>query len=76
VKEIGELTTTLAETSNRSTVVPSSLSLFNLMKEAICSSETPVLIRATLYHITEDGIVHNRLCENLKSYIALTGWAL
>jgi hypothetical protein len=24
----------------------------------------------------EDGILHSHRCENLKSYIALTGWAL
>jgi hypothetical protein len=37
------------------------------MMEAIRSSETSVLIRATRRHITEDGILHH--ChENLKSY--------
>jgi hypothetical protein len=45
--------------------VSSSLNLFNL-----------VLTRATLRHIPEDGIVHGRRRENLKSFIALTGWAL
>jgi 3'-phosphoadenosine 5'-phosphosulfate sulfotransferase (PAPS reductase)/FAD synthetase len=38
-------------------VVPSSLMLFNLMLEAIYSSETPVLIRATGHHIPEDDIL-------------------
>jgi hypothetical protein len=27
-------------------------------------------------YIPEDGILHRHRCENLKSYIALTGWAL
>jgi hypothetical protein len=28
------------------------------------------------FHIQEDGILHSHHRENLKSYIALTGWAL
>jgi hypothetical protein len=28
------------------------------------------------FYISEDGIVHSHRRENLKSYIALTGWAL
>jgi hypothetical protein len=43
VKRIGELGTMLGITS----VVPSSTSLVTLMKEALGSSETPVLKRAT-----------------------------
>jgi hypothetical protein len=35
--------------------VPSSLILFTLMMEAICSSETSVLIRAIWHHITDNG---------------------
>jgi hypothetical protein len=27
------------------------------------------------FHIPEDGILHSHRSENLKSYIALTGWA-
>jgi hypothetical protein len=57
-------------------VVPSSLILFTPMTEAICSSETPVHTRATLRNIPEDGILHSDCRENLKSYIALTGWVL
>jgi hypothetical protein len=57
-------------------VVSSSLILVTLMKEALGSYETLVLTRATRYNITEDDILHNHRRENLKSYIALTGWAL
>jgi hypothetical protein len=28
------------------------------------------------FYIPEDGILHSHCCENLKSYIALTGWSL
>jgi hypothetical protein len=42
----------------------------------IRASETSVLIRATRLNIPEDGILHNHRRERLKSYIALTGWAL
>jgi hypothetical protein len=34
------------------------------------------LTRTTQRKITEDGILHSHLRENLKYYIALTGWAL
>jgi hypothetical protein len=37
------------------------------MVEVIHSSETPVLTRATLRHIPEDGILHRHRRENLKS---------
>jgi hypothetical protein len=29
-----------------------------------------------LFYIPEDGILHSQRRENLKSYIALTGWTL
>jgi hypothetical protein len=57
-------------------VVPSSLILVTLIKQALSSSETSVLTRATWRNILEDDILHSPRRENLKSYIALTGWAL
>jgi hypothetical protein len=47
-----------------------------LVMEVIRSSETSVLTRTARRSIPEDGILHNRRRENLKSYIALTGWDL
>jgi hypothetical protein len=47
----------------------------NLMMWVIRSSETSVLTTATLHNIRED-ILYSHCRENLKSYIALTGWAL
>jgi hypothetical protein len=69
VTTIGELTTTLAVTSNRRTLrcvrqlldtvnVPSSLILVTLMMEALSNSETSFLIRATRRNIPEDVIRH------------------
>jgi hypothetical protein len=57
-------------------VVPSSPILVTLMKEALSSSETSVLKRATRRNIPEDDILHSHRRENLKSYIAQTGWAV
>jgi hypothetical protein len=88
---IGELETTLAVTSNRCTliylrsprrllvtasVVSSSPIIVTLMKEALCSSETSVLTRATRRNIPEDIILYSDRRENLTSYIALTDWTL
>jgi hypothetical protein len=57
-------------------VVPSLLILVTLVKEALSSSETSVLTRATWRNIPEDTILHSHARENLKSYIALIGWPL
>jgi hypothetical protein len=57
-------------------VVPSSPILVTLMKEALSYSETSVLTRVMRCNIPEDAILHSHRRENLKSYIALTGWTL
>jgi hypothetical protein len=43
---------------------------------AICLSETSVVTTATRHNIPEDDILHSHCGENLKSYIALSGWTL
>jgi hypothetical protein len=92
VTRIGGLRKMLDITSNRRTlrrntkslddllvtasVVPSSPILVIAMNEALRSTETSVLTRATRHNIPEDGILHSYCRENLESYIALTGWAV
>jgi hypothetical protein len=63
----------LLETDN---IFPSSPILATLKIEVILSSETPVITMAIRCHILEDDILHSHRRQNLKSYIALTGWAL
>jgi hypothetical protein len=80
VTGIGELGT-LATSSNRRTlvtakVVPISPILVTLMMEALSSSETSFLTRATRRNIPKNYILLSLRRENLKSYIALTGWVL
>jgi hypothetical protein len=75
VTRIGELGTTLAVTSNRRKLRRNkkcSLIPVNLMKEALSSSETSVLTRATRRNIPEDIILHSHRCENLKSYLPIS----
>jgi hypothetical protein len=57
-------------------VLPSSPILVTLMKEALSSSETSVLTRATRRNIPEDDILHIHWRETPKSDITLTGWTL
>jgi hypothetical protein len=57
-------------------VVPTSPILVTLMTEALGSYETSVLTRATRRNIPKDTILHSHRRENLKSYIAVTGWIL
>jgi hypothetical protein len=62
VPRIGELGRTLAVTNNRrvtANVAPSSPILVTLTMEALRSSETLVLTRATRRIISEDGILQN-----------------
>jgi hypothetical protein len=78
VTRIDELRSALAVTSNRRKLrrndilvvtanVPSTQIFVTLMMEAIHSTETLALTRATQRNISEDDILHGRRRENSKS---------
>jgi hypothetical protein len=82
VTRIGKLGQTLAVLRSvdrllvTANVVTSLPILVTLIMEALSSSETSVLKRATWRNIPEETILHSHGSENLKFYIALTGWTL
>jgi hypothetical protein len=54
-------------------VVPNSLILVTLMKEALSSSEKIGSYNSRTANFPDDAILHSHRRENLKSYIALSG---
>jgi hypothetical protein len=78
VKRISELVLlrSVLQLLDPANIVLNSAILLILVMVSLRSSETSVLTRATRRHIPEDGNLHSHRRENLKSYIAITGWAL
>jgi hypothetical protein len=63
------------------TDVSEELSAFIIRMTRICELRTTLAVTSDLHtlqrnNIPEDGIIHSHRRENLKSYIALTGWSL
>jgi hypothetical protein len=73
VTRFGELGTTLAVTSNllvTANAVPCSSILVTLIMEALSSSDTSVLTRATRRNFSDDDILETKKCSNLKHSFA------
>jgi hypothetical protein len=64
-KHLGATLLEFRQTLVRADVVLSSLILSTLMVDAVISSETPVLTRATRRHIPEDGDLHSLPCSRI-----------
>jgi hypothetical protein len=75
VTRIGELGTALAVTKPKH-AVRCTVILVTLKMVAVRYSETSILKRATWCNIPEKGFLHSHHSENIKLYIALTGWVL
>jgi hypothetical protein len=75
-ERISELGTMLVATS-RLLMFFLALRFFPFMKmEETCSTEMSAVKRPIRRHLPEGIILNSHRRENLKSYIALTGWAL
>jgi hypothetical protein len=77
VTRIGELGTTLAVTSNRSTlrrnnVLNSAIVVTLMMEAGLCSGNLVFPVRYELgFYIPEDGVLHCHCRKNFKSYFVL-----
>jgi hypothetical protein len=56
--------------------IASIIKMAKIILMEINSSETSIVTTATRRNIPEDIILNSQRLENLKSWIALTGWAL